>query len=113
MKIEFEKNMMIASELLSYCHLRGAEEYHLDVKQTDRETVFTIKASPARIPEEDMEPLRKKLGAPRQREIEQDFWELSGESESYSELTLVGMMSDDVDIEYDGQTLSITIQRLV
>ena len=111
MKAEFEKNKLIASELLSYCHSMHAEEYHLDVKQTDNKTTFTITASPAQVSKEELALLRKKLDAPRQREMEQDFWGLSGESESSSEMSLVGMMCDESKIWYDGSTLSITIKR--
>jgi hypothetical protein len=111
MKAEFEKTMFISSELLSYCHLRGATQFHLDIKIEEGETVFDIKASPAELSEEEMEVLVKDIGAPRRKEIEQDFWGLSGESESSSELMLVGMMSDDTSVEYRDNELSITIHR--
>jgi HSP20 family molecular chaperone IbpA len=111
MKSEFEKNMLIASELLSYCHLMGADEFHLDVKITGGSTTFTIKASPSDISEEEMAHMLKRLNAPRQREIEQDYWHLSGDSESKSELMLLGMMSDEVKVEYEGELLTITIFR--
>jgi hypothetical protein len=111
MKAEFEKTMLISSELLSYCHLRGASQFHLDIKIQDDETLFEIKASPTRLDEEEMETLVKDIGAPRRREIEQDFWVLSGESESSSELMLVGMMSDDTSVEYKDEELIITIHR--
>ena len=111
MKTEFEKNMMIASELLSYCHLMGAEEFHLDVKTSAKSAEFTIKASPAVISDEELANMQKKLNAPRQREMEQDFWHLSGDSESKSELILLGMMSDKVAVEYEDKSLTIKIFR--
>ena len=111
MKVEFEKTMLISSELLSYCHLMGADEYHLDIKVVSGVTVFAIKAFPTKMSDEDLKRLRKKLGTPRQREMEQEFWGLSGESETVSELTLVGMMSDEADVEYKDGVLSITIKR--
>ena len=113
MKVEFEKNMMIASELLSYCHLQGADEFHLDVKVKDGATSFAIKAFPVHLSDEELEETRKKLNAPRQREMEQDFWGLSGESESTSELVLVGMMSDETGVECKENTLSITLTRFL
>jgi hypothetical protein len=110
-KIEFNKNMLIASELLSYCHLRGAEEYHFDMKLVDKNTEFVIKASPARVSDEEMETLLLNLNAPRQREMEQEFWELSGESENTSEMMLVGMMCDEARVEYEDGMLSIYLRR--
>jgi hypothetical protein len=111
MKSEFEKVMLISSELLSYCHLRGASRFHLDVELSDEDTVFEIHASPAELDDDEMELLKKDIGAPRSREIEQDFWGLSGESESSSELMLVGMMTDETSVEYHDGELKITIRR--
>ena len=113
MKVEFEKHMHIAGELLSYCHSKGATEYHLDVKGLSDGTAFTISASPAVISDSDMELLNKKLSVPRQKEMEQNYWELSGESETSSELLLVGMMVDEVEVSYDGIALTIRLKRLL
>lgn len=112
MKVEFEKKMLISSELLSYCHLKGADEFHLDVKVTGEGTLFAMKASPARLSGEELAFLRKELNAPRQREMEQDFWGLGGESENASELALIGMMTDEASVEYGGGVLSVTLTRL-
>ncbi|MDR2533045.1 MAG: hypothetical protein LBC82_09425 [Oscillospiraceae bacterium] len=111
MKLEFEKNMKMASDLLSYCHLQGAAEYHLDIKSTGDSTVFTVKSSPVNISEEGMEKLQKYLSAPRQREMEQDFWELMGNSEEYCEMTLIGMMSDEAEAVLSGDVLTIMVER--
>jgi HSP20 family molecular chaperone IbpA len=112
MKNEFEKKMLIASELLSYCHLRGAHEFHINIYEKDDATTFVIKASEAYVSNNEMEVLCKKLNTPRHREIEQDFWALSGDSENTSELSLVGMMTDEAVIEYADGVLSITIKRV-
>jgi len=111
LKVEFEKNMLIASELLSYSHLKGATEYHLDVKVTSKGTVFIIKAFPASITDEEMELLLKRLNAPRQREMEQNYWGLSGESEITSELLLVGMMIDEAEVTHEDGVLTVCLQR--
>ena len=113
MKIEFDKTMMIASELLSYCHIMEAAEYHLDIKIANGETTFEIKASPARMSADDLELLRNKLNAPRQREIEQDYWLLSGETGASSELILIGRMTDKAIVEYADEMLSIKLTRVM
>jgi hypothetical protein len=110
-KIDFEKNMFIASELLSYCHLRGAEEYNCDMKLVDKGMEFVIRAYPARVSDEEMEMLLLNLNVPRQRDMEQDFWGLSGESENTSEMMLVGMMCDEAMVEYEDRMLSIYLKR--
>ena len=111
MKTDFEKNMHIASDLLAYCHLKGATEYHFDMTAKDGASVFLIKAGPADIPAKEMERLREMLNMPRQREIEQDYWALMGESEDYCELTLVGMMCDEASVDYRDRELIIAVKR--
>jgi len=111
MKLEFEKQMKMASDLLSYCHLHGATEYHLDIKHKNNAAVFVVKASPATLSEESMLKLQKYLSAPRQKEMEQDFWELIGNSEEYCEMTLIGMMCDAAEVVLRENELTITIIR--
>jgi len=111
MKTKFEKSMRIASELLSYCHHNGACEYQLEITEESSMVTHVVKGSPVTISEEQLEHLRNLLGAPRQRDIEQDYWELMGESEDFSELTLIGMLCDEAIVEYEDSTLTITIKR--
>jgi hypothetical protein len=114
MKIEFEKTQHIASELLSYCHLKGASEFHLDVSVVEHQaTEFVITASPAHLSVDELALLKKRLAIPRQPEMEQDFWGLSGESESHSEICLVGMMVDEAQVEYNSPILKIILKRVL
>ncbi|MCL2366086.1 MAG: hypothetical protein FWC75_03455 [Oscillospiraceae bacterium] len=111
MKIKFEKIMAITSELLSYCHSNGAKEFHLDISESDDAIVLTMRACLEHMPDKEMERLHTALSAPRQREIEQDYWELIGESETHSEMTLVGMLCDETAVQYRDNELSITLKR--
>jgi len=111
MKLEFEKKMHIVSDMLSYCHLKGATEYHIDMIYENGSCMMKIKASPVNITGDSLEKLNKRLNAPRNAEIEHGYWGLTGESESFSELMLVGMMIDEAEVEYEGDVLTITIKR--
>jgi len=111
MKIKFEKTMKIASELLSYCHHFGATEYHLDILQGENATTLTIRAGLESIPEDEIERVRTALNAPRQRDVEQDYWELIGESDICSEITLLGMLCDEATVEYSNNELLISIVK--
>jgi hypothetical protein len=112
MKAEFEKCTLIANELITYCHLRGADEYHLDFKVTKAATAFVIKATPTDMTDEEMETLNDKLNAPRRRDIEQEYWDVMGESDTDCELTLVGMLCDGATVGYENGELTIIIKRL-
>jgi hypothetical protein len=112
MKAGFEKYMLIASELIAYCHLHGAREYHLDIKETASETNFKVAASPIVLNHDELESLKMKLNAPRHREVEQEFWDVMGESETECELTLMGMLCDETEAELNGNELIIKLKRL-
>ena len=114
MKNEFEKAMHITSELLSYCHMRGGSDFHLDISVAQNNaSQFNIKATPVRISDGELAQLKKRLDVARQPGVEQEFWGLSGESETSSEIGLVGMMVDKAIVEYDVTKfiLSITLIR--
>ena len=111
MKGEFEKGLHLIGEMLSYCHRKGAGEFHIDITTENRVITLTIKGSPIDISNVDMNMLLKMLNSPRQRDIEEYYWSLSGESECYSELQLVGMMSDEANVEHSDKTLTITLKR--
>jgi hypothetical protein len=70
-----------------------------------------IQAYPVRISERQMDTLEKNLKAPRQRDVENDYWELIGESEDYSELMLVGMSCDEAEIKYKNGIITFTLLR--
>jgi len=103
--------MKIAGELMSYCHKHGAEDLHLDINLGVKSAVIEIKANPTGISDDDLLQLTKLLNAPRQREVEQDFWELMGEMECGCELTLIGMLIDEALVKLDNGRIEITLYR--
>ena len=111
MKLEFEKKMRIISDLLSYCNLKGAKEFHVDLTNENGEATFEFKASPVTISDKDVGFLQKELYAPRSKEMEENYWGLMGETENFSQLTLVGMMCDEANIMCEDNVLNITLKR--
>jgi len=111
MKTRFEKTLRITGDLMLYCHHHGATELNANIVERDGAITYVIDASPVDFSNEQLEGLNKRLNAPRQREVEQDYWELMGESEDFSELTLVGMLCDKADIVYVDSAITFTIVR--
>jgi len=111
MTSKFEKALKISSDMLSYCFHRGATKYHLDILEEPDSITLAILASGVDISVEEYEDLKRRIHAPRQKEIEQDYWELIGESEDFSEITLVGMLCDEAIVNYSDNTLNITLKR--
>lgn len=55
--------------------------------------------------------LRKYLCIARQEEMENYYWELAGHYQDDNVLTLVGMMTDDVEISLEEQKLKVKLIR--
>jgi len=107
----FEKNMRIISDILAYCHNRGARHCQVDIEWKESLSVCEIRAALDRCSEEQLSELRALLGTPRQHEIEQSFWGLSGDVDIDPELALIGMMIDRVDVTFAGGWLTIRVER--
>lgn len=113
MNLHLEKCMRIVSDLVSYCHYEGAEEFQIYMTHGKKDGISSVTVS-CPMPEMDPEivnTLSEELNLPRQHEIEQDYWELSGESEMSGELTLVGMMIDEAKVGYKEGVLYIHVTR--
>jgi hypothetical protein len=111
MKTRFEKTLRISGDLMLYCHHHGATELNAGIIERDGIITYTVSAYPVNITKKQLDALTLRLNAPRQRDIEQDYWELMGESEDFSELTLVGMLCDEANIVYENRSLTFIILR--
>jgi len=111
MKTRFEKTLRITGDLMLYCHHHGATKLNASIVEGDGTITYVIDASPVKLTDEQLDGLIKRLSAPRQREVEQDYWELMGESEDFSELTLVGMLCDESQVKYENESIAFTLIR--
>ena len=111
--LNIEKCMRIISELVSFCHQEGAEEFTVNFTHSIKEGIWVISVSCPMPPlnQELLDRFAEQLNIPRQHEIEQDYWELCGEAEMSGELTLVGMMIDDAKVGYRDGVLYIHVKR--
>ncbi|MCL2426579.1 MAG: hypothetical protein FWD05_09615 [Oscillospiraceae bacterium] len=111
MKNKFELALRITSDLMTYCHNHGATDYKTKMNEGEDAITFLVQGHPVNISEAQLEDVNKKLHAPRQRDVENDFWELIGESEDFCELMLVGMSCDSAEVEYENERLTFTLLR--
>lgn len=111
MKFNCEKNLKIINELVMYFNKLGNSDVHIDLAHDKNNAYFKISGTVINLPKEELDNLTKTLNVPRQYEIEQYYWSLSGESESDSELSLIGMMVNSATITYVNNLLTIIIVR--
>ena len=112
MRFNFEKETRIILDMIVFCHKLGAEDYRTYLKTEDGVSKMQVKCTIPKVPQVVLEELRQELNIPRQREIEQEFWGLSGEDETGTELTLVGMMIDGAEITYEDEVLTFDMFRI-
>lgn len=111
MKFKFEKNLKIVNELVVYFHKLGNSDVHIDLTCDKNNSYFRISGIVPNLSDKELDKLRETLNTPRQHEVEQYYWNLSGECEFDSELSLIGMMINDVKVDYVDGVLTIDIVR--
>ncbi len=111
MKYQFERNLKIINELMTYLYKLGAKDINVNLKKNDSNTIFHIWGEINNIEADELDNLTTILNTNRQHEIEEYYWNLGGEAEADGELTLVGMMIDTAEITYSNNILSFKISR--
>ncbi len=111
MKYQFEKNLKIINELMTYLHKLGSKDINVRLEKNNSSTLFLIWGEIDNISSDELDNLSTILNTDRQHEIEEYYWNLGGESESDGELSLVGMMIDKAEITYLNNILTFKIYR--
>ena len=111
MKFKIEKNIKIINELISYFYKLGIVDIYIDIINDNDNSYFYIFWKVDNISSNEIYSLVSILNTPRQHEIENYYWNLGGECEFDSELTLVGMMINSAKVSYKDKILKISIIR--
>ena len=111
MKFKTEKNLKIVNELITYFHTFGNSNVHIDLSSDGNTSYFTISGEVESISQKELDNLNSILSIPRQHEVEQYYWNLGGECEFDSELSLVGMMINKAKVTYIDNILTIRLVR--
>lgn len=106
-----QKNMKIVNEVMLYCLNLGARNITTKFIKYDNKVTITIDSVLDHLDTKDLNKIRFLLSQPRKPEMEEYYWNLNGGDDTDSELSLVGMMTDEVSIHYKNSLLSITLNR--
>jgi hypothetical protein len=108
------RNIKIIDELMTYCYSYGASDITVNINTEGDETTITLSAIIDNLDLVTIQNAEKLLNAPRCREMEEYYWELNGDDDTDTELTLVGIMTDEAYINYyDSKRLQIILKRRV
>ncbi|TDT60983.1 hypothetical protein [Fonticella tunisiensis] len=91
----------IVDELMNYFFSKGAFEMNIDVKETPEYYRICFKSRGAKLSREEVKRFDKLLRYGKREEMEEYYWFLAGDSDVDTELSLVGMMTDETKVVYD------------
>lgn len=101
----------IIDELINYFFKIGSKNIHIDVLDEKKQYIITFTCDTKKIKEEDINLLVKCLNTDKSEEMEEYYWELTGECDTDSELSIVGMMIDDFEISINNQHMELILYR--
>lgn len=107
-----QRNISLLSEFTNYLLTIGCSDIHIDFKTKDENLYITFSSFNDTLTEKNINKLNTLLNTPRRKDIEEYYWELNGSENFYSELVLIGMMIDTVEISYINNVLTVTLTRL-
>lgn len=111
MNFEVKKITKMLSEIVAYSLIGSADKVAVNIENNKDMYKIIVIASNLERSDRSIANLKELLNAPRQRAAEEYYWELAGDSDTGSELALVGMMTDDVIVEYENNNLTIELHR--
>lgn len=111
MKHEKKRITKIIDELMFYLFSMGANNIDVSYKKEQELYVITFKSDYDSSKRDKLFKLVKYLNYEKQEEIEEYFWELTGNYDLDTELSLVGMMIDEAKVYYDDEKIEIALIR--
>jgi hypothetical protein len=111
MRHEIKKISRIIDEIVTFFLKKGSDEITTTIKRLEGETRITIVVSNTSLDEVFIQQLNTIMNSQRQHEVEEYYWQLAGEVDNDTELTLVGVMVDEAQIEVVDGKLQILLIR--
>lgn len=111
MRHEIKKVSRIVDELITLFLKEDSDEVQFHIKREPHRTTIQIIDYDTHFDDAYIEYLRKIFNSQRQWEIEEYYWQLTGETDCDAEVTLVGAMIDTAIIEKKDGNLYVELIR--
>ena len=99
----------IIQELSLFFMFHGYKAFEIAFSKEDDHEVFLIKIN--QITDELLNFMKEKLRQEREKEIEAYYWELLGDMDSTSELEIMGLFIDEMNVKNDEHSVIIELIR--
>ncbi len=101
----------IVDELLTYLFKIGSNNINIGIIEEKKHYKITFTALIHHVDEKDIDLLVKCLNCDKSEEMEEYYWELTGECDTDTELSIVGMMIDEFEVDLTEDKLELIIYR--
>ncbi len=101
----------IVDEMITYLFSMGATDITVNIKEEETQYKICLKGNYLEKYKNKLLKLNKCLSYPKQEEMEEYYWELTGDCDVDTELTLVGIMTDKVEIEITDDYVEVILYR--
>ncbi len=112
MKHEIKKICKIIDEMTTLLLRDDTNTVDFKIKKMDDRTVISIVDYDTNYSEKEVNDLIECFNVQRQREVEEYYWQLVGECDNDSELTIIGVMIDSASIEVRDNNMYIELVRM-
>lgn len=111
MKYEIQKITRIIDVIVDFYMSHQAKNLTMSLEDTEDTYILNFEAEQIQCSETTANGLNKLLNAGRQPEVEEVYWQLGSNDVEGDEINLVGMMVDEVKIDYNCPHLKIMLIR--
>ncbi len=108
---EKQRIVKIIDEMTLFFFSMGARDISTNISIQDRETVITLDSDFTGEQKKNIEKLIKCMKIPKQEGMEEYYWSLSGECNIDTELSVVGMMTDKIEMEIKDNRIRLVLHR--
>jgi hypothetical protein len=112
MSREHERVVHMVSELLNVLFSMGASKIDVRILEEADRFFISLQGKACLDIRQKLKKTRRLLRMNRSREMEEELWSLAGSVDYDTELSLVGMMTDEAEIRYDEETGVLVIELL-
>ncbi|ONI38439.1 hypothetical protein AN640_02540 [Candidatus Epulonipiscium fishelsonii] len=100
MRHEIKKIAKITDELTTFFLEYNAKIVEIKLEETGENKIISVLAKQIDNVDEVIKEIKEHLSYERAIEMEEYYWELTGESECHDGLSLVGVMVDEASLDY-------------
>lgn len=111
MKYEIQKITRIIDVIVDFYMSHQAKNLNMSIEDAEDKYILNFEAAHIVCSEKTANGLNKLLSAGRQPEVEEVYWQLGSNDVEGDEINLVGMMVDEVKIDYNCPHLKIMLIR--